>query len=492
MSNPIGNSGNVQAPGVGSAQGNSGAAASSSVGSGFSADNSVSHVGAPSARGSDGVLLDNPADSPLNSRNYLAQAVQTKLAALQAVVALNNDLRTDEIDLSDTQNLLLALRATLNDIKVLSGAATLDIRSLQFQQTQQMVRNTPAKVNAIRQDIANIQSQIEQKKSQISTYENNNASESSIEPLRAELAGLEARKRSQETRITAREALAIISSGNDRILRDLLVTPVRTSSKASLHTGEEELDELKQELQMLANRFAKDDVRAVLASQILAEFNRNLAREADRHSPVVPEKAASPSLQTATDVLPPQLVQNLSRFLLAQKTPPESSAISKAQAPSEQAINDAAEGLALVIAAGVDSTAPDKPEPEENTVSPGDQPAVSAVNVSPSDRPTVSTTKATNAVSEENPVDQPVLGDNLSLEGANNPQTFTLLLLKERMADIEEALSKNLDGPMVVDSVGARQLAQLLEQEQKIDAMVAEALKDSERSEEAIRRASKA
>ena len=479
MSNPIGNSGNSQAPGVGSAQSNSGAVAPNSVSSGFSADNSVSHIGAPSANGGDGVLLDNPGDSPLSSRNYLAQAVQTKLAALQAAVALHNGLRTDEIDLSDTQNLLLALRATLNDIKVLSSAATLDIRSLQFQQTQQMVRNTPAKVGAIRQDIANIQSEIDQKQTQINIHESNNVSESAIAPLRAEIADLEAQKRSQEMRVVAREALASVSGDNDRILRELLVTPVRTSSKASLHTGEEELDKLKRELQMLANRFAKEDVRAVLVSQILAEFNRNLAREADRHSPKVSEKAAELLPQTVPEVLSPQLVKNLFRFLSAQN-PPELPVVSKAKAPSEQAISDAAEGLALVIAARVDSDVPDKPkaEVEESVVGQSDRPAVSAV-------------KATNAVSEENPVEQPILGDNLSLEGANNPQTFTLLLLKERMADIEEALSKNLDG-IVVDSVGANQLAHLLEQEQKIDAMVAEALKDAERAEEAIRRASKA
>ncbi len=479
MSNPIGNSGNSQAPGVGSAQSNPGAVAANSVSSGFSADNSVSHVGASSANGGDGVLLDNPGDSPLNSRNYLAQAVQTKLAALQAVVALHNGLPTDEIDLSDTQNLLLALRATLNDIKVLSSAATLDIRSLQFQQTQQMVRNTPAKVGAIRQDIANTQTEIEQKQSLINTYENDNVGENVIAPLRAKIAELEAHKHSQEMRIVAREALAIVAGDNNRILRELLVTPVRTSSKASLHTGEEELDKLKRELQMLANRFAKEDVRAVLASQILAEFNRNLVREADRHSPKVSEKAPELLPQTVPEVLPPQLVKNLFQFLSAQNLP-ELSVVSEAKAPSEQAISDAAEGLALVIAATVDTDVPDKSKAE-----------VEESTASQSDRPVMSTAKATNAVSEENPVDQPILGDNLSLEGANNPQTFTLLLLKERMADIKEALSKNLDGT-VVDSAGANQLAQLLEQEQKIDAMVAEALKDAERAEEAIRRASKA
>lgn len=492
MSNPIGNAGSSPTPGIGGAQANSGAVASGSVSSGFSADNSVSHASGSSASGSGGVSLDSPGESPLNSRNYLAQAVQTKLEALKAVVALNNDMPANEIDLSDTQNLLLSLRGVLNDIRVVSSAATLDIRALQFQQNKQIALNTPARVNEMRQDVEAIQHHIDAIQQQIKQFQANDIGEDVITPLRAQVASLEAKKQSQEARIGAREALALVVNVGDSILQELSVIPVRTASKSSLHTGEEELDELKRELQMLDNRFAKEDVRAVLASQILREVNRNLTKESDRYSANALEKGATQLPQAVPEILPPKLVKNLFRFLLPQN-PSELSAVNESEAPSEQAISDAAEGLALVIAARVDSEVPDKLQPE-NTKSQNDHQDMSAATTTDVSIPTstvMSTGGNSNAVSEENPVDQPILGDNLSLEGANNPQAFTLLLLKERMADIEEALNKNVHGA-VVDSIGANQLAQLLEQEQRIDVMVAEALKDSERSEEAIRRASRA
>ena len=497
MSDPIGSAGSSQVPGAGGVQANPGAVAASSVSSGYSADNSMSHAGGSVSRRSDGVLLDIPADSPLNSRNYLAQAVQNKLQALKAVVALNANLPDDQIDLSDTQNLLLSLRGVLNDIKVLSGVAAMDIRSVQFQQTKDMVRNSPAKIEEIRSNIESI-------KSQIKTKKDDEADANDIEKLEAQL-------RSEEVRLSVRKAVTAAVGDLDRVTREMPVVQVGGISKSSLKTGEEELDKLKRELQMLDIRFGKEDVRAVLASKILAEYNRHLVKESDRYAPEVSagdkgvanlspalpgnnvknetvknETAVLPDVLPSSlpELLPPQLVNNLLRFFSTQN-PQSLSAADNGSKPSEQAIVKAAEGLAVVLATKVDSSTPTKPEP---AVKP--EPASNSENtVSQSERPATSAT--TQTASEENPVDQPILGDNLSLEGANNPQAFTLLLIKERMADIEEALSKNQDG-VVVDSVGANQLAQLIEQEREIDVLVAEALKDSERAEEAIRRASKA
>lgn len=295
---------------------------------------------------------------------------------------------------------------------------------------------------------------------------------------------------------------------------------------------------------MLDIRFAKEDVRAVLASKIQAEMNSNLARESDRHAPKVPAgkkgaailpqslpeslpKSTSEPLpkslnESLPQLLPPQLVKNLFRFFSAQN-PRQLSAADNDSVPSKQSVIKAAEGLALVLATKVNSDAQvrpkpvsesepvskpepaseskpvSKPEPASkpettNQLEPASKPepaSKSENTASRIDRPVSSNIATTQTASEKKPVDQPVLGDNLSLEGANNPQAFTLLLLKERMADIEEELGKNMDGS-VVDTVGANQLAQLLEQERVIDAAVVEALKDSERAEEAIRRASKA
>ena len=206
----------------------------------------------------------------------------------------------------------------------------------------------------------------------------------------------------------------------------------------------------------------------------------------------------------------PEVVDNLFSFFSARDTSALDSVRNQAS-PSEQQLTDAAEGLALVLLAEPPVTAREK-----NTVNrsyPGDstsiedadnsqapmlraEPSVKASDKNAADQPNPgdSLEGAKNAqalippaetpvtASEENPVDQPYLGDSLSLEGANNPQAFTMLLLKERMADMQEALEKRSDGGMV-DSVGTNQLARLLEAEREVETMVVEAIRDQERYE---------
>ena len=89
--------------------------------------------------------------------------------------------------------------------------------------------------------------------------------------------------------------------------------------------------------------------------------------------------------------------------------------------------------------------------------------------------------------SEAKPGEEPHLGDSLSLEGANNPQAFALLLLQKNM----EVLKDNVGGQeqlAALEMLQNIQIANLMDEMQQVETMVAEALEESEKADAAIRR----
>ncbi|WP_419835569.1 hypothetical protein [Endozoicomonas atrinae] len=431
MSSTVGETGSVQTTSttITSTTGAASADPGNTVSSGFSSENSVSQTeGASPDVSQVGVSLDVPTEDG-GGVGFLAQTLRTKLDLYRASIAYNNALTPESLDLSDTQNLLLSLRGMISDLMILNGVSTIEIRSLDRQARVSL----PSEINRLKKSFVDTQDLIDSKQSQLQ-----GASDNQKQILQDEIAVLEAENLTRKIRISAKEAL--LFGAEDSSVRELSVPLVKAVSPESLESGEEQLDELRQELQVLDKRFASDEVRSRLVDLIVTDYDRKAVRESDRYSENLQPKGVAAELKA---LLSPAMLNNLFS-LLSDQAKPAPSTISNQAAPSEQPLTDAAEGLALILLA---------------------EPAVTA--------------------SEENPVDQPYLGDSLSLEGANNPQAFALLLLKERMSDMQEALGKNAEGN-IVDSIGANQLAQLLDAEREVDAMVMEADRDRERYEAAI------
>ncbi|WP_257294826.1 hypothetical protein [Endozoicomonas sp. YOMI1] len=505
MSSLVGESGGVQtgitpAPGapvnVSSDPGNG-------VSSGYSSANSVSQAGGSSSGGSQaGVSLNAPAGNGVGGVNYLAQALQSKLDTFRATIAYNNALAPGELYFSDTQNLLLSLRGIINDLKVLNSVTTIEIRAAD----RQAQVSLSLEIGALKKSIEGTQNLINSKQA-----ERDKASDSQKPALDVEIEKLKGKKMNEEVRLTAKEGLFLIS-GEDNAARDLMVPLVKPVSPESLESGEEQLDELKHELKVIEKRFDSDEVRSRLASLIVAEYERKTVRESDRDVKSLKHQGVKGSTEDLKSLVSPELVDKLFSFYSARDTS-ALAAVRSQSAPSEQQLTDAAEGLALLLLAeppvtGSEENPVDQPYPgnspvikaadnsqasmlfaqplvtdsKENTVDqpyPGDNLSLEDAKKSQS---LITLAEPPLTASEENPVDQPYLGDSLSLEGANNPQAFALLLLKERMADMQEALSKKSGGG-IVDSVESNQLAQLLEAEREVDAMVIEAVRDRERYE---------
>lgn len=430
MSDTIGGTGSVQTTSTTTTSTTDAASADPAVSGGFSSENSVSQTEGTSSDGSQvGVSLDVPADDGVGGVVFLTQALRTKLDLHRASIAYNNALTPESLDLSDTQNLLLSLRGMIFDLMILNGVSTIEIRSLERQARVSL----PSEINSLKKSFADTQGLIESKRSQLQ-----GASDNQKQMLQDEIAVLEAENLTRKVRISAKEAL--LFGAEDSSVKALSVSLVKAISPESLESGEQQLEELKQELQILDKRFASDEVRSRLVDLIVADYDSKVVRESNRYFENLQPKGLAAELIT---LLSPATLNNLFSLFSAQGKPP-TSRISNQAVPSEQQLTDAAEGLALILLA---------------------EPPVTA--------------------SEESPVDQPYLGDSLSLEGANNPQAFALLLLKERMSDMQEALGKNSEGN-IVDYIGANQLAQLLDAEREVDAMVMEAERSREQYEAAI------
>ena len=353
----------------------------------------------------------------------------------------------------------------ISDIKALNNAENIDSVSTerQFLQAQRReVASLQIEIDQNQSVITAKNGEIQSKQQTLTSKQNINTDgmsdtqkaqlQSEIDTLQAEIsalsgevATLESQNQARRVQVAVRQALLALTESAEFVTRAFAIAPVKSEDEEDLETGEEKLDALERELQELDALFSREELQVKLAKQILSDFNREVVREFDRYSENVQPQGIAAELKA---LLSPQVVSNLFSLFSAQDTSALASVANQA-APSDQQLADAAEGLALILLA---------------------EPSVTA--------------------SEENPVDQPYLGDSLSLEGANNPQAFALLLLKERMADIQEALGKNADG-VVVDSVGTNQFAQLLEAEREVDAMVVEAIKDQELSEAAIMKAKK-
>ena len=526
MSNPIGEIGNAPAPASGHAGNGSVAAAGSgnSVSSGFSRENSVSQTEADrSAMSQYSVSLDVPTNRSLGSGDYLEKAIKARIDSFRAIVAYNKAMATEELDLSDTQNLLMSFRGMINDLRVLNNATTIELRS-----SERLGRIDQALgIDRLKDEINATQREIIGKRAILGIV-----SESEKSKLEKEIQTLEGENESRRVRISAKEASLAFNSSDDSVVRALSVAPVKTDSKESIKSGEEQLDELKRELQSLEKRFASDEVRARLASLFRAELDSNLVEQSDHYSEAIQPQGFAAALKV---ILNPRLVGNLFGLLSVHNKsglPPESPAhatddtdlaadIRHTSASGDKNlvadIHHAAASGDKNLAADIRHTSAsgDKNPVADihHAAASGDTnlaadiyhapTAPSETNLAADNRHTLAPDDVAEGVavilfaepsvtgSEENPVDQPYLGDSLSLEGANNPRAFALLLAMERIADFQEAMGKNADG-VVIDSAGTHQLAQLLKVDQEIDNRVFEAMKDQEQSEAIIRQANKA
>ncbi|MFK0572372.1 hypothetical protein [Endozoicomonas sp.] len=477
MSDPVGGAGSAPAAGSGgSVESTDSADPTAPVGSGYSAENTQSNSEGDGFGGS-GVDMDAPGTGMVRSTDYFKQAFKARLLGFSSVISdFSSRFLTrggNEIDietlLSDTQTLLLVFRGFVKDIQSLNKAQTIGLAA----DAHAAAAGRSLEIPQLKQDIKDFEGSLagwwvgDEKDPLFFS-----------DTLRD--------KESSESRLHAVNTLMALVVTAVRDAKVALGSVQVQNNPASLETGEESL--LKRRLdnlielhgaRLLGRKQGKstDELRA---------FNKDTVEEYDEAIDRAEPGVVAEALRV---LLTPALLTRLSG-LFALGGASAAIASDNDDSTTDQQLADTIEGLALILLA----------EPTETG-------------------------------SEENPVDQPYLGDSLSLEGANNPQAFALLLLQEKMSEIQASAKKDYarlaeakdasgdrpvalaeakdtaeDKPVALaEAKGAAEenpvalaeaedgaedtlLARMLVDQRKIDTMVAEVLKDAESAASAIRR----
>ena len=462
------------------------------VGLGYSDSNTQSHFREEDRTNRENdrsVELDSPAVGDSSSKDFQKKAFNSRLAGFRAVVSdFNARFNAGDVDLADTHTLLLVIKGMVSDTRAMISAESIDQAAGNNALLQKRRQAAAKGQKKIKEDIQERQSTIDEAKQQKSNKSGELTQKKTSESLKkSQLA--EATNQSDNNRITQlKDELSVIESNINQLEDDIvtLSDSVRTlesrnsSDRSSLAlikqvdagdfvnirqtinrvkerydpeaiaTGEENVRELKRKNRDTEVQMGREDMRLRTIKKDLKSIDKE-----------VQDREIATDRQTKTEVKTPfkqRLLNPAELKTLSALVLPEDPGIileklkESPDQPTNEQFSEVLEGLALVLQA--------EPPP----------------------KPGVSKT-----ASEENPVDQPFLGDNLSLEGANNPQAFALLMIQQNREQLQENVSTN-DQLQALEALQTSQVVNMLEELKQVDAMVAEALEEAEMADAVIRR----
>ena len=505
----------------------------SEVSSGYSPEDSVSYS---SAEGADAqsqdssVELDSPAASTTtDSRDFLQKGFDSKLSSFRAIVAdFNARFNADEVDLADTQTLLLVIKGMVSDTRALLNAETIDYSSSSRSLLQQRRIDAAKEQQQLKAEISSRNNQITDATGQIAdnnlalaeknagrlakeqaiTAATDSGDTDLVTRLQSELAdietaitgleqdsatlsttiqGLQAANAISQTNLSlARQVIALVSEDFVRV-RQLLGRVRERYDGEATDTGEEKATESKRENRQADIQRGQNEKRLRALNRNMKEIGGDIQGDQIR---AAEKQAEATTLGPLPGVVSPAQIQALATLF-----PPEDPVVllqklrETAGQPSPQQLSEVSEALALILQA---TPAPAQNIPREAVSEPKFEDAARlAGNLSPeavsNQQAVPAGTVADVTASEAKPGEDPHLGDNLSLEGASNPQAFSLLLLQRNM----DVLKENVSDQSQLATLEMQQNIQvdnLFSELQQVEAMVAEALEESEKADAAIRR----
>ena len=497
--------------------------------SGYSDENSMSYAESENSGSAldSSVPLNAPATATVDSRHFLQKAFDVRLDGFRAIVSeFNAKFNKGYVDVADTQTLLMVVKGIVSDNRILLNANTVDQNASNRQQMQSKRENVAreqqvliAEVKAKQTEIDSTTQQKNDKTGQLAQKgatkllkENELANAQSsgdtsqASTLQGELAQItlqitllegEIANLSQNvTQLTSEKAISqasltvvqkILSFATEDIpvVKQALGNIRERYDAAAMETGEEEALNAKRENRETEVQLSRETMRQ-------GELKRDMKvrlKDAVKSERVSAEQQPDNPLLQGTP-LTQSLLDSFAALSPVQITP---QVVKEGSVPptSEQ-VQTLAEALAIVLQA----------EPPEETVAVtvavndeqrgNSLPTDHSVSASEAERlvdeqNSASVTKEPVTATEKQPVNQAHLGDNRSLEGADNPQAFGLLLLEQNMAMLRENAG-SADELLSVAAAENVKVAGVMAEQQKVDAMVAEALEEAEKADAAIRR----
>ena len=419
---------------------------------GYSDQNTTSQVSGQSANTSN-IQLDAPDLLVTGSSGSLNTGATT-----ETFTNYTKLLESFKFDLADTQNLLMLYRGKVQENKINNNAQSIK----EFVPKTAEGRKILQELEVLSSSKASIQSEILAKKEEIRGYEETSKTttdatkktelDKSIQEVNKALAKLYADDKIVDLQIVNKQAQFVLAGGASVLTQRLKVKQVPADVKAALSTGEEELDRLKLELKQQEVLFHKADFRRRVEELELKSFEKQLYREHTRDMHKLTIDQVSGELRSV--LLPKQLRSVLQVLSLTSST---QTSTSDTLPISELSDDQLYRQLAVMLL----------------------EPAVQNEKKEREPKPSAGT---------EAPQDQPYMGDSMSLEGANNPQAQTIILLQERMADIKNALYTGSGGTVILNSDDIKQQEKMLEIEAEVLEMLEQIEEDRARATEARKR----
>lgn len=436
--------------------GTSGTSQTTEVSQGYSETNSVSSSSEDS-QVTTLVSLTRPTTVNASAEDFLSRSIEAKLDGfLGSVRQFNLRINPQDVDINDSDSLLLMIKSMVSSARALVSAQNIDQAYSSRDQVQSSRQNKTKQALVLKARIRERQQSISDKQGQATsragtladkqlsktlkehklanaraTHSDSNDQGYKIAQLQVqlqlldhEIANLQHEMTGLGQDIYALKALNVADSGTlssyqralDSVgeefvtVRSVLARMHQRFDDEAMETGEKEKLAVEEEGREAGLEARREEMRLRQRSDQNRELDRSQRQsEAQR----VDSVRESELLHSQAELLTREDVQLLGQ-VFARHDPAElQAALTRLleQPPKGSARPGPEEGLAIVLQSHMETPAPG---PEEVT----------------------------------NPAAQPFMGDNLSLEGATNPQIFARLWLEARMAEgdkTQEAKEAQLD-----------------------------------------------
>ncbi|OED40827.1 hypothetical protein ACH42_15780 [Endozoicomonas sp. (ex Bugula neritina AB1)] len=302
---------------------------------------------------------------------------------------------------------------------------------------------------------------------------------------------LQAQRSASQGKIDSAQKLLAFTVDLISEVKPVLNTITERYDAVALDTGEEEVQKSKRK-----NRDADAEVNR--EGMRHSSIKRDMKSRAKDEIKVEMRNAESGS-ESSLPQRAPISQEQLERFAALLPVPITLENVRNGSVPpNPEQVSEFVEALALIVQAEPPVNYFEKPLKESSLMeqkkgdSLAERSASTLKEQPPIDQSVVATkkqpfAKETVTASEEQPVNQSHLGDNRSLEGANNPQAFSLILLENNMNQLRENILATDQLQSVEEAEGVK-IAELVDELHRVEGLVIDALEDVKAAETIIHR----
>ena len=427
--------------------GSSGTSQTTEVSQGYSEINSVSTLSGDSPVTAS-VSLDQPSTVNASAEDFLSRSIEARLDGfLGSVRQFNLRISAQDVDINDSDSLLLMIKNMVSSARALVSAQNIDQARSSRELVQSSRQSKAKEALVLKARIRERQQSIAEKQDQVSSHSdtlaNKKLSQIHKEHELANAKAIHSDSNDQSYNISRLQVqLQLLDHEIANIQYEITGLGSDVSALQALNVADDSLlRSYQRALDSVSEEFF--NVHSVIA-RVRQRFDDEALETGEKEKVAVEEEGREAALEARREEMRLKQRSDQSRELDKSQRRSE---IKQVDSARQRELLDPQSGLVTredvqlsgQVFAHLDpvelqaalARLPDVPP--EGTVRPDPEEGLAIVLQSHVQTPTP-------AESEEvtNPAAQPFMGDNLSLEGATNPQIFARLLLEARMSEGDE------------------------------------------------------